>query len=73
MGGFVRSALQGFGGLLGRGGAVGLVHGVRRLGRHVVLVVLGEHLAGLEDAVGADLPLRDDAFAFLEEVGRMPL
>jgi hypothetical protein len=38
-------------------------------GRHVVLVVLGEHLAREEDAV-LQLPLRDHALAFLEQVGK---
>ena len=39
-----------------------------RLGRHVVLVVLGEHLARAEHAVGAELALRHHAFAFAEQV-----
>ena len=40
------------------------------LGRHVVLVVLGQHLAGAEDAVGLELALRHHTFAFLEQVGK---
>ena len=39
-------------------------------GRHVVLVVLGQHLARDEHAVGAELALRDHALAFLEQVGK---
>jgi hypothetical protein len=37
-------------------------------GRHVVLVVFGEHFAGGEDVVVAESALCDDAFAFAEEV-----
>ena len=40
------------------------------LGRHVVLVVLRQHLGRAEHAVGAELALRDDALALLEEVGK---
>src|SRR5947207_12545738 len=43
-----------------------LLERVRRLGRHVVLVVLGEHLARGEHAVGAKLALRHHALAFAE-------
>jgi hypothetical protein len=40
------------------------------LGRHVVLVVLGQHFLRAEDAVAFELALRDHAFAFLEQVGQ---
>src|SRR5690242_13623823 len=46
-----------------------LSQGVGGFGRHVVLVVLGEHLAGDED-VALEPALRDDALALLEEVGK---
>ncbi len=39
-------------------------------GRHVVLVVLGQHLARGEDAVGAERALGDHALAFAEQVGQ---
>ena len=45
-----------------------LLHRLGRFRRHVVLVVLGEHLGRGEHAVGAELALRDDAFALLEQV-----
>ena len=50
--------------------AVRLVKRGLRFGRHVVLVVLREHLGRLERAVGLQRALRDDAFAFLEQVGK---
>ena len=46
------------------------LHRVGRFGRHVVLVVLGEHLARDEHAVGPELALRHDALALAEEVGQ---
>ena len=51
-------------------GCPALLQRLGGLGRHVVLVVLGEHLARAEDAVGAELALRDHALALLEEVGK---
>ena len=47
-----------------------LLDRVGGFGRHVVLVVLGQHFGGVEHAVGAELALRDHAFAFLEQVGQ---
>jgi len=49
---------------------VRLVDRMLRLGRHVVLVVLGQHFAGGEEAVVAELALGDDAFPFAEEIGQ---
>ena len=51
---------------------VALLRALQRLGgfgRHVVLVVLGEHLAG-DEHVALQLALGDDALALLEEVGK---
>ena len=48
-------------------GALERLAGLRR---HVVLVVLGQHLARVEHAVGAHLALRDHALALLEQVGQ---
>src|SRR5690606_38223082 len=48
----------------------GALEGVGRFGRHVVLVVLGEHLGRGKAAVVVEPSLRDDAAAFLEEVGQ---
>src|SRR5262245_43640963 len=45
-----------------------LLHRMRSLRRHVVLVVLGEDLRRLEHAVRGQLPLRHHPFALLEEV-----
>jgi hypothetical protein len=50
------------------GGLVRLLHGLGRLRRHVVFVVLGEHLARAEHAVCAQLPLRNHALALAEQV-----
>src|SRR5690606_21805451 len=52
---------------------VRLLYRLGGLRRHVVLVVLGEHLARVEDAVGAELALRDHALALAEEVRQRPL
>src|SRR3989338_3580642 len=38
------------------------------LGRHIVLVVLGQHFFGVHHAIGLDLALRNHALAFLEQV-----
>src|SRR5690606_35518312 len=46
----------------------GLAQRLGRLRRHVVLVVLGEHLGGGEHAVRPDAALRDDTLALAEEV-----
>ena len=46
-----------------------LVERVLRFRRHVVLVVLGQHLARAEHAVGVEPALRDDALALAEQVG----
>src|SRR6516225_10580986 len=46
-----------------------LLQRVGGLGRHVVLVVLGEHFARHED-VAFEPALRDDTLALLEEVGK---
>src|SRR5262249_29705371 len=48
----------------------GVLQRLGGLGRHVVLVVLGQHLARDEDAVLADLALGHHAFALLEQVGQ---
>jgi len=40
------------------------------LGRHVVLVVLGEHFLGDEHAPVVELAARDDALPFAEQVGQ---
>jgi hypothetical protein len=53
-------------------GLLRLVDGVLRLGRHVVFVVLGQHLGRREAAIGLDAPLGHRAFAFLEQVGQDP-
>src|SRR5207249_2181314 len=50
---------------------LGALHRIRGLGRHVVLVVLGEDFAGAEHAVGAELSLRDHALAFAEQVRQL--
>src|SRR5690606_24427167 len=54
------------------GGFLRLLDGVRGLGRHVVLVVLGEHLGGLEHA-SFELALHHRALALLEQVGQRAL
>jgi hypothetical protein len=51
--------------------ALGALNRVSGLGRHVVLVVLGQHFASDEDAT-LHVPLRDDTLAFLEQVGQQP-
>src|SRR6266850_111238 len=48
-----------------------LLQRVRRLRRHVVLVVLRQHLARGEHAVRAELPLRHDPFAFAEQIRQL--
>ena len=48
--------------------ALRALHCVCRLGRHVVLIVLGQHFLCAKHTVCADLSLRNDAFAFLEQV-----
>src|SRR5437763_6521204 len=48
-----------------------LLERMRRLGRHVVLVVLGEHLARGEHAVGAKLALRHHALALAEKIRQL--
>jgi hypothetical protein len=55
--------------LVGRA-LVRVADGLGGFRRHVVLVVLGQHFAGGEAAVIAELALGDDAFAFLEQVGQ---
>jgi hypothetical protein len=47
---------------------VRIADGLGGFRRHVVLVVLGEHLGGGKDAVLAELALRDDALSLAEEV-----
>lgn len=47
-----------------------LLQGVRRFGRHVVLVVLGQHFIGLQHALRIELAQGDDALAFAEQVGQ---
>src|SRR4051812_39906370 len=58
--------------LAGERGLVDVVPGLleRLCGfrRHVVLVVLGQHLARLEDPVGPDSALRDHPLALAEQV-----
>src|SRR5581483_2820785 len=44
--------------------------GVGCFGRHVILIVLGQHFLGVEYAVWAQLALRHHAFALLEQVGK---
>src|SRR5690606_1964009 len=51
-------------------GMAGALEGFGGLGRHVVLVVLGENLGRGEAAVVREPALRDDPAAFLEEVGQ---
>ena len=41
-------------------------------GRHVVLVVLGQHLARHKKTITADLTLSDHALALFEEVWQQP-
>src|SRR5438067_3525713 len=48
------------------------VDGGLGLGRHVVLIVLGQDLGRVKHPVGAKRTLRDDAFAFLEQIGQQP-
>src|SRR5205807_5149607 len=50
---------------------LGPLHGIWGLGRHVVLVVLGEDFARAEYAVGAKLPLRDYALALPKQVRQL--
>ncbi len=65
-----RHGFSALGGLVHRRARMRLVDRGGGLGRHVVLVVLREHLGRVEHAVRADLALRDDALALLEEVGK---
>src|SRR5258706_1139545 len=60
--------LPGEGGLVDR--MARLAQRIRGFRRHVVLVVLGEHLARLEDAVGTEPALRHHALAFAKQVGK---
>src|ERR1051325_2213700 len=46
------------------------IDSLARFRRHVVFVVLREHLVGVKDSVGANMSLRDAAFAFLKQVGK---
>ena len=48
----------------------GLLQRVGDLGRHVVLVVLGEHLGRAKPPSAAERALRDHALAFAEQVGQ---
>ena len=50
-----------------------LGHRVLGFRRHIVLVVLGQHLARLKHAVGTELALGHDALALLEQVGQHTL
>ena len=60
-------------GLLQRfNGFLRLIHSVLGLGRHVVFIVLGQHLGGGEVAIFAQLALRHHAFAFFEPILTMP-
>jgi len=49
-----------------------LLDRVRRRRGHVVLVVFGEHLARVEDAVAAELALCHHSFPFAEQIGQDP-
>jgi hypothetical protein len=49
---------------------VGGLQAIGDLRRHIGLVVLGEHLFGVEDPVGAELALGDDPLALAEQVGQ---
>ena len=48
---------------------MGVFESLGSLGRHVVLVVLGEHFGGAKDALLVELALGHDALAFGKEVG----
>ena len=61
----VSRRLQRSAGLLGRTGC-GFFQCVSSLGRHVVFVVLGQHLVGPENTVSTQLALRHHAFAFFK-------
>src|SRR5712691_9636858 len=43
------------------------------LWRHVVLVMLGQHLIGVEDAVSSNMSLRYATASFLEQIGKNSL
>ena len=49
-------------------GLVSAVDGVLGFGRHVVFIVLGQHFAGDEYAIGIELALGHGAFRLLEQV-----
>src|ERR1700690_251107 len=50
-----------------------LLQGLDNLARHVILVVLGEHGVGLEQAARLDIALGDDALPLAEQVGHNAL
>ena len=49
---------------------MGTIERVLCLGRHVVLVVLRQHFGCAKRPIWTELALRDDAFAFAEQVGK---
>src|SRR6476659_2821727 len=49
---------------------LGSVNCLARLRRHVVLIVLGKHLIGVENSVRANVSLRHATAPFFEQVGK---
>src|SRR5467141_36473 len=52
---------------------LGRVNRLACLRRHVVLVMFGQHLIGVEDAVSSNMPLRYATASFLEQIGKNSL
>src|SRR6516164_11789158 len=50
-----------------------LLQGVDDLARHVILIVLGEHARGSEDAVRAQLSFGNGPLPLAKKVGKQPL
>src|SRR5512146_1126665 len=54
-------------------GSFGFLQGIGGFGRHVIFVMLGEHLIGVEHVVGFQLALGNHALPLLEQVGKNAL